>query len=524
MRPNIAVALAVGLGLAVPGMFGVDASAAELARAQLVKVTTGPSGVELEFDGLSLASADQSADGMEIALHFSHPLKDAIAREITRMAAAMIADASSGYDTLLIRAQSRSVFELRALHQGFVLHVTPAGNTDDNSRLALVEIRRRTLLDDTPSARDLLSQLRRAQPDDPEFQRAEADIDFADRDNRSAAAKYRALLRDNPTDEGLRDSLSQAQAGFAPQFESGADYQSIEKADRQWRGHIAGRVPLGDALELRGRIEFVDLDDNLVQFTDASTGPFEGGRTRGELSLDYDFGPRWDAIVSLYGANDTIGAGAELAYEDASSIVRVQARWHQPSWDYTESIVANGTTDVASIAVARSFENSWFFNLGLGFHRFSFDDENSSATSETMEAGLRWRLPLESTTDLSLGYSFDAEYVDRVNLRPDGLGGFYAMLPLRDRIVHSADLRLADRLGAHVSTSAYAGYAKDVNGEGGLIAGAEIAYEPVSTLRIALEGNYSGVGDRAGDSGAYLHGALTITKAFSTPGSDPHGN
>lgn len=524
MRPNIAVAFAVGLGSTVPSPCGVGAVAAELAKTQFVKVTASAGSVELAFEGLSLASADQSVDGMEIALHFSQPLKETIAREITTAAAATIADASAGYDTLLIRAQSRSRFELKALHQGFVLHVTPTATPDDSSRLALVEIRRRTLLDETESARDLLAQLRRSQPDDQEFQRAEADIDLADRDNRSAAAKYRALLTDNPSDESLRDSLSHAQAGFAPQIESGADYQSIDKADRQWRGHIAGRLPVGEALELRGRIDFVDLDDNLVQFQDASTGPFEGSRTRADLSLDYEFTTRWDAMASLYGASNTIGAGAELGYEDAASSVRLQVKWHQPSWDYPESIVGNGTTDVASVTIARSFANSWFFNLGLGLHRYSFDDESSSATSSTLEAGLRWKLPLESNTDLSLGYNFDAEYADRVSLRPDGLGGFYAMLPLRDRVVHSADLRIASQFGAHVSTSAYAGYAKDLNDQGGLIAGAEIAYEPVSTLRIALEGNYSDVGDRAGDSGAFIHAALTITKAFSAPSGDTGGN
>ena len=524
MRPSIAILVATTLGAIVPGMMQARASDELSPVKQQIKINPIPSGVALLFDGLKLLSTDVSADGMEIALHFDEPLKDSIAQAITIGAKATIADASTGYDTLLLRAQSRSRFDIDDSDNGFTLLVTSEQIGEDTTRLTLVEIRRRTLVDDTQGARELLSQLRLQRPDDVELFRTEADIDLADQDSHTAAEKYRMLLRVNPADEGLQESLSAAQADFAPRIESGVESQKTNKGDRQWRGFIAGQTPIGPALELRGRIDFVDLQDNLVQFANGTTGSFQGRRTQGSLSAVYDLGGRWSSTATVYGASETIGAGAALEYQDAASSVTLTAAYHQPSWDYTESIVANGSTDFAGLRAMRSFSDEWFFNLGIAAHQFSLDDESQAATSVTFEAGLRWALPLESPTKITLGYTFDAEYVDRVATRLDGMGDQFALLPIRDRVVHSADLRIAEQLTHQLFSSFYVGYSRDLNSKGGYIVGTEMAYAPTDDLRIAFTANYSGVSDRAGDSGAYMHAGLTITRAFAMPSGETNGD
>ncbi len=520
MRPIVAVLLISGIGCAVSGGFAARVHAGELMAGQPEPVNEIGSGYEFRFDGMSLTGAEPSVDGLEMTLHFKEPVKDTLALDLTARSKGVLAYASGGYDTLLLRAVRPAQFDITEEGNGFTLRLVLSSESSGDSRLQLVEIRRRTMIDDTPGARSLLSGLRLARPDDNELFRLEADIDMADRDHRTAAGKYQRLLRDNPADTSLYESLSSAQADFAPRLEGGADYQDIEGGDRQWRGHLYGQTPLSDRLDLRGRLEFVDLDDERVQFSDGTLGAFEGERLRGELTLAYDFGTLWEGRASLFGGNDTIGMGAAFEYQDADSELILSAGFLQPSWDYTESIVANGTRDFAAAGLQQSFDDRWFFNLAVALNRFALDGDSESAISSTLQTGLRWQLPLDSAAKVSIGYAFDAEFVDSVTLRLDGLGDEFAVLPIGDRAVHSADVRVAGQLSAQVLASIYVGYSRDFDQEGGAIAGIELIYEPIDGLQIALNANYSNVSSRAGESGAASHAGLTVSRRFSLA----HGN
>jgi hypothetical protein len=108
-------------------------------------------------------------------------------------------------------------------------------------------------------------------------------------------------------------------------------------------------------------------------------------------------------------------------------------------------------------------------------------------------------------------------------MRPDGIGGVYPLLPLRDRVLHRIDSRVSEQLSPSFFTGFYIGYAKDMNGESGALGGIEFAYEPVENLRIALSADYSNVADRSGQSGAYVHGGLSVTRTFAIEGGETDG-
>lgn len=505
------------VGAIAPGTIVHAEEGAQAMARQSVAVQEVNGSLSATFHGLTLISSDVSADSTEVTLKFKEPVADQIAKELQARAPNYVAYASNGFDTLLVHTKGGATFGVTPSGRGVQLTITAhesASSEDGGERIKSVEIRRLTALGDTPEARRQLADLRRTAPNDPDLRRLQADVELADHDNRAAANELRALLRDKPSDEGLTDSLAEAEVALSPRVEGGVDYHEIENGDRQWRGHVEGQMPIDPMYDLRGRLEVVSLDDDAVQLGDGTITAFEGEKLRGQISLVHDFGTRWEGAATLYAGEDRVGGGVALTYEDAFSTTTMRAMLSAPSWDYSELIVGDGTLDSIAISHHQTFEQKWFLAVDLGLKRYGLDGEDDAATSTTIEAGLRWA-PLElGETKLTVGYTFDAEYVDHVAIRDNGIIT-YALLPIADRVVHSGDVRVDAPLGSNLFAGGYAGYAKDMNGDGGLIAGISLGYEPEPDIRIALDANYSNIPDRAGDSGAYTHAGLSVTKRFA---------
>lgn len=523
MQPKSALLLAVSLGLGVSDACASPEIASQNRTIQTVAIAQSSDATIISFQGLSLATLSPSRDGMEAALSFRQPVAETLAADIQHLAPC-ISDAASGYDSMLLRTRTASRFDVRHTPGGFVLTIHPAGATTDDRRSATIDIRRLTMLGETETARNALADLRKSEPDDAELVQLEGDIQSADHDYRAAAATFASLLRMNPSDEGLRESLDAAHAQYAPRIETGVRSQKIEKADRQTHAFAEADIPLGQRTSLRGRVDYVELDDDEVQNPDATTSPFSGQRFGGELDLVFDIGARWHAALLAFGNESSLGGGALIGYEDASSAVELKAVLQQPVWDYPESIVANGTVDAASLAVTRSFDDSWFFNASASIQRFSLYDINDAAIDTAVEAGIQRALWNTAGNRILLSYNFDADFVNRITRLPDGSGGFFALLPLADRTIHSTSIRYEGHFSNELATSIRAGYENDAQGQDGLIASAELTYAPTLDWKMSINTYYSGIGDRAGQSGAYMNSGLTITRIFVPAGgmTDEH--
>lgn len=513
MQPNLATLLAVSAGLCAATV-AVAENVIEPVR-QTIAVKDDAKSARLAFRGLTVADLTTSQDGLEVSIRFNEPLQDKVARELPQLVSGF-GDASTGYDSLLLRVQAPSEFEVSDDNSGFSLQIRPRAATGNDARLTELEIRRRTLEGDTTGARELLVPLRQGKPDDESLLRMDASVDFADHNYWASADKYNQALRLAPDDHAARQGLEGALNQIAPRIEAGIETREIEKADSQLRSYVAGETPLASGLTLRGRVEYVELDDNAVQAEDGSLLPFSGSRTMGEVGLVYDFANRWLASLSLHASEDDLGAGASIEYRDATSQVILTGGYNQPTWDYPETIVANGTFDFVGLTARRSFDETWFLNIGLVLRRYALGEETQAATSSSLEAGIRWALPLQSKTQVTLGYALDAEYSHDIALLPDGGGGFYALLPSGDRVLHAMDLRVSDQVTETIFASAFAGYARDNESTDGLIAGAELTYAPAVNFRVSLNAYYSGISDRLGTSGDYFHAGMTVTRLFAT--------
>jgi hypothetical protein len=505
--------LAIGLGLGVADARAGTERVPQPPAAQTVAISQAGDGIIISFQGLSLASLSSSVDGMEAALSFRQPVAESIAGQISHLTPA-VTDASSGYDSILLRARSASRFEAMATTGGFVLSIRPVPAKLDVRKLETLDIRRMTLSGDTEGARAQIAALRASQPDDQELLRLDADVAAADHDDRKAAETYAALVSSNPLDESIGASLRSAQAQLAPQVESGVDTRKIEKADRQTHAFASAEIPVLPGIRLRGRIDIVELDDNDVQLPDGARAPFSGDRYGGELGVMLDLGDRWHAMLLAFGNENSLGGGGSIGYRDASSSVELRAVYHQPSWDYPESIVADGTVDESSLSVVRAFEATWFFNASAAVQQFALYGVSDTATNTSVEAGLSRLLFSDDANRVLLSYDFNADFVGHIAERPDGGGGFFTLLPLGDRTVHAGSLRYEGHLTPELLASVRAGYATDANGQDGVITAGELAWSPTLDLRLSLNSYYSGIPDRAGQSGAYMNAGLTITRIF----------
>jgi hypothetical protein len=516
--------LAIGLSLgAAAAHAGAESAAPQATTTQAVAISQAGETVLIHFQGLSLSAIAPSADGMEAALSFRQPVAATLASELSKLTAA-VSDASSGYDSLLLRARTASRFQTMPTRGGFVLSISPLDRGTDERRSAALDIRRLTLSGDTEAARDKVSRLRQTLPEDQELLRLDADIAYADHDYRKAAEAFAGLVSSNPLDEGLRENLRAARAETSPRIDSGVSTQKIEKADRQTHAFVSAEAPITPTASLRGRIDYVELDDNDVQMPDNTRQPFSGSRYGGEIDVLFDLGNRWNAGLLGFANEDSLGGGGLVAYRDASSSAELRVVYQEPSWDYPESIVANGTVNEAALKVTRSFEQAWFFNASVAVQQFTLYGVESAATNTAVEAGLQRTLFSDADNRVLIGYDFNGDFAGSVKDISDGGGGFFTLLPLGDRNVHAGSLRYEGHLTPELFTSIRAGYATDAEGQDGAIAGGELTWSPDIDLRLSLNAYYSGIPDRAGQTGSYMNTGLTFTKIFVPSGGQADGH
>ena len=515
MQPKLVAALFMSVGAIAPT---APAWSTEISPTQTAAVSRTPQQIIVTIQGLTLAAATATNDGLEAALSFNEPIQEALAKEIPSLIGAPI-DVSTGYDSMLVRASSPSEFLAREIPNGFSLTIRIPEGKPDQFRLAVAELRRRTLSGDTDGARAALVELRRYKPQDQELLRLDADIDVADGNFASASKKLEVQLAANPDDPSLKQSFETARAQLAPRLEAGINTRKIEKADKQTSSYAQGDFPISPDWRLRGRVDYLELDDNQVRQPNGSIAPAQEDEILAKLDIDYNFAPRWTGQLSAFGASESIGAGAGIRYRDASSSVELLLAYRMPSWDFPETIAHDGTHDMASLALSRTWENTWQVSLTAQVHRYALGSDEDAAITSSIDGGIRWFIPLENQAQFTLGYTVDTEFVQRATQLPDGGGGFYQLIPVADRITHTLDARLAGTIADKFYASALLGYSIDDAGEKGIVSGAELTFAPSNDLRLALTANYSGVASRSGESGAYMYAGLTVVRILSSNGS-----
>jgi hypothetical protein len=463
------------------------------------------------------------ASGREAVLRFAAPIAafdgSLVARELPRHVEA----ANFGFDSLLLVATPGTTLAVRAEGGGFVATfrlgepVAPSPDADPADAIATERAERRlerlrAALDAQTGAPDAarrrLAALEAKDPADPETLAQFAFLELQVGRLRRAAelvARARAADPDNPELATAHAEIARERAGFV---RADPEYRSASSGERRYVLGTVAELPVGEALRATLAFDQARVDSPGVRRPGGQSGRFDGTRQRTALGLMHESAEGLRTHGQIFANARRAGAG--LSGELAGDLARLSGGLEigRPYWDFTESLVADGTRDRAFAQVARPRVFGLDLRGRIGANRYGMPGLRTGARSVTLDADAR--LPLDGfARGAALVYSFDGEYPLYVAERPDPLvpGSDFRPVPLRYREVHallaaySLDFRRDLDFGVPLLAEFTAGPGYDRYGHrGGPLLGASLSWFDSGSVSGGLRWNYGrGVGRDANE-------------------------
>lgn len=474
---------------------------------------------EIQFENIGISGAETGEDEVEMTLRFDGALDGAQAEKLASALPRWIAYATPGYDSLLIRTRKKAAFSVTRSGTGFVLRIAWAADPAEASRENMQRLRLLTMTGETTRARALLADLRKLPAEGDRLDRAEAELRVAERDRRGGLAIYEQLAAANPSDLGLRRSVTELRKDLSDEVQIGLLRQSVEDGDTQTRLTLRGRADVGPVSAVRAELETVALQDNSVLRPDGVIESVDTAKTRLRASYDVEAGGGviWSAV--LHGGAPGLGIGGEVAWRGPKHDITLRAAYHEPFFGFVETIANDGARDGVEASIVLRGSRHWSAGATLGYNRYALDGIDEAAATTALDAFARYETPVSDRTTLIFAYTLDAEYVGDVAIRMDGLGAAFAPLPVSDREVHSLGVGVYAEWDGGISLDAMAGYAYDRYSEGGVFARASLDYEITQAWRAFASASYAEVNTRGTGGGAVTSGGIGLVYSLGAPGA-----
>ncbi|HAH10157.1 MAG TPA: hypothetical protein DCL48_08655, partial [Alphaproteobacteria bacterium] len=288
------------------------ASAQSPGQSMTAEATSGAA--VIQFQGLNLERAEGGSSPEETVLRFKQPTDPKLAEDLAKILPGWIDYASTGYDSLLIRAKRKASYAVTETPDGFTLRLTWAVDANEVTRTNLQRLRFLIATRQPDKARGILNDLRRRSVEPDVLDRLEADILLTENDPAAALERLDALAMSDPDDKALLRARSDLRLRLRSHVEVNARHQSIKQGDRQ--SHL--RIATESATSLRGRItaqiETVHLKDDVLLRTDGAAGKFDSTRSRIAIGFAQDQGAGREWRASLVAGPGTIGARAQYQW------------------------------------------------------------------------------------------------------------------------------------------------------------------------------------------------------------------
>ena len=472
--------------------------------------------------------------GREALLRFDGPVAALEARDLQRDLARFVETASTGFDTLLIVGTSGTVATMRREGTGanesvvLVLRVPERPVADETAPDGIVVERAERRLErlraslesqtgKSDIARGRLARLAEQDPNDADTLQQWAAVERQiGRPMRAAALLARADLLDPDNAEIVRARAELSRAD-APSLRVEPEYRRTSAAEKRYTLGTAIEAPISDMWRATAAFDTVLLDSPGVRRPNGYSSSFKGGRQRGAIGLvrRNEDGGRLQGQLFANAARLGAGFSSEVVGDLARYGLGIEIA--KPYWDFSESIVADGTRD----RISAEYVRPWLVGLSVrargGFSRYSLPGYVDGARSATLDGEAR--LPLDGLANgASLAYVFDGEYPFRIVRAQDpaAAGTEFRPVPLRYREVHGLlagymlDFRRAFDSQWQVVADVSAGPAYDRYGHrGGPLAGASLSWLGDDALQAGLRGFYGrGVG-RDSSASITIGGFLT---------------
>ncbi len=462
----------------------------------------------------------------EVIVRFARPIAPPDAGILPRELPRFVEGVNAGFDTLLLLAtQGSTVVALRE-GEGVVVvvrlpEVAPAAEAEETDAIITERAERRlerlrAALEAQTGRPDLargrLALLEAKDPADVETLAQLSGVEQQiGRLRRANEMLDRAIAAEpsNPDLTQARAALSRESAGFA---RVEPEYRRASSGEKRYIVGMQAEMPMGLAWRATAAFDQAYVDSPSVRRPVGYVDRFKGMHQRGALGLQYEDEDGSRTHAQFFGSAHNAGAGLTREYVFDRSRFSAGVEVARPYWDFTESLVSDGTRDRAFVQYAQP----WVFGLSvrarLAANRYGMPGLADGARSATADGELR--MPLDGfVRGTALAYALDGEYPWQVASRADpaNTGAEFRPVPLRYREVHALlasytlDWRrdLAGSLPLVVDLSAGPGYDR-YGHRGGPLLGLGVAWVDDGSFSGGLRAGYGrGVGRDANEYSSF---------------------
>jgi len=388
----------------------------------------------------------------EVVVRFARPIAPPDAGILPRELPRFVEGVNAGFDTLLLLATQGSTIVARREAEGVVVVVrlaeaAPPTDTEETDAIVTERAERRlerlrAALEAQTGRPDLargrLAALEAKDPADVETLAQLSSVEQQIGRMRRASVLLDRAISAEPTNPDLlqaRAALSRETAAFV---RAEPEYRRASSGEKRYAVGTLAEMPIGLAWRATAAFDQVFVDSPSVRRPTGLVDRFKGMRQRGALGLQYEDEGGAHTHAQIFASARNAGAGLTREYVFDRSRLSAGVEVARPYWDFTESLVSDGTRDRAFVQYAQP----WLFGLSararLAANRYGMPGLADGARSATFDGELR--LPFDGfVRGGALAYVLDGEYPWRVATRADpaNAGADFRPVPLRYREVHA---------------------------------------------------------------------------------------
>jgi hypothetical protein len=391
-------------------------------------------------------------NGREAILRFARPLAPVDTGVLVRELPRFVENVNAGFDSLLFVGTQGSVVAARREAGGIVIvlrlsETSPAAEAEDTDaivtergerRLERLRVALEAQTGRPDIARRRLAGLELKDPADVETLAQSSSLELQiGRTRRARDILDRAIAVDpgNPDLASASAALSRETAAFV---RAEPDYRRASSGEKRYMVGTLAEFPVTPSWRATAAFDQGFVDSPSVRRPTGLSDRFKGSRQRGSVGLRHEAENGTRSHAQLFANSRSAGFGFARDYAFDRARVAAGIELARPYWDFTESLVADGTRDRAFVQYSQPWLLGMSARARVAGNRYGMPGLADGARSLTFDGEIR--LPLDGfVRGGALTYVLDGEYPWRIASRADpaSTGSEFRPVPLRYREVHA---------------------------------------------------------------------------------------
>ncbi len=314
-------------------------------------------------------------------------------------------------------------------------------------------------------------------PESAQVWSSRADLEYSLKKVRYALNSIRHACSLEPLNESLERIERDQRLDYRPLLGSSGEYRVTGELQTERLWNIYGVYALYPFTRLAFRWE---ADHILLEDFVNSKGVLKDVDTiryRTQLAITHDFCNGSVLTGSIYLAPEIVGTGLLYLHRDLLGATLFALEYHQPNWDFTQTIIEYGSRDMIGLGRAQKVLPRFEVAFNASLNRYNLKGLEEAATSWALEGSAVYALTKGSLLSRFLGeegvVSFnaylDAEYSFYNRKRDDPFGVPFEPFPLVDREIYTGVIFAGKRFGRGLAVEGYGGYSWDRQIKGDMV-------------------------------------------------------